>query len=287
LSAALAWAYVTYGNTPTAAWLLYGVQPVIIAIVLKALWGLGRTALKGPLSATIGVAALALYFLQVNVIALMLAGGVVMLLAAMLPRLKSGWGPMALLPPLTGLSLLPLTEAVPFSLGQLFWVFFKVGATLYGSGYVLLAYLQADLVQKLGWLTEQQLIDALAIGQVTPGPLFTTATFIGYMLGGVPGALVATAAIFLPSFVFVLLSNPIIPRLRRWPWTGHMLDGINAASLGLMAAVTWQLGQAALVDGLTVALALLAAGLLLRFNLNSTWLIAGGAAIGLAAGWWG
>jgi chromate transporter len=146
---------------------------------------------------------------------------------------------------------------------------------------VLLAFLQADFVDHYGWLTQQQLLDAIAIGQITPGPVFTTATFIGYLLGDLPGALVATLGIFLPSFVFVALSNPLIPRMRASPWFGALLDGVNAAALGLMAAVTWQLGQAALVDPLAVVLALAAALLLLRWRVNSTWLIAAGAVTGL------
>jgi len=171
---------------------------------------------------------------------------------------------------------------VTFSLGTLFLTFLKIGAVWYGSGYVLLAFLRNDFVERLGWLTSQQLLDAVAIGQVTPGPLFTTATFIGYVTGGLPGALLATVGIFLPSFVFVLATNPFIPRLRRSPWLSGLLDGVNVAALGLMAAVTLELGQDALRDGVTVALAASAAVLLVRFKINSTWLILGGGLIGLA-----
>jgi chromate transporter len=163
----------------------------------------------------------------------------------------------------------------------MFLIFLKIGAVLYGSGYVLLAFLRADLVTRLGWLTDRQLLDAISIGQVTPGPVFTTATFIGYVLGGGPGALLATLGIFLPSFLFVALSNPLIPRLRSSPWASGLLDGVNAASLGLMAAVTWQLGRASLVDPLTVGLALVSLGLLWRFRIPSTWLVLGGAVVGL------
>ncbi len=168
----------------------------------------------------------------------------------------------------------------------MFWTFLKIGSVLYGSGYVLLAFLRADFVTRLGWLTDRQLIDAIAIGQVTPGPVFTTATFIGYVLGGPASALLATLGIFLPSFVFVALSNPLIPRLRNSLWASSLLDGVNVASLGLMAAVTWQLGRAALVDPFTIALALTSAFLLFRFNLNSTWLVLGGAAAGIASALW-
>ena len=171
--------------------------------------------------------------------------------------------------------------AAPFSLPLLFLTFLKIGAVLYGGGYVLLAFLRADLVVRYAWLSDQQLLDAVAIGQVTPGPLFTTATFIGFVLAGVPGALLATLGIFLPSFVFVAVSSPLIPRLRSSPWAGSFLDGVNAAALGLMAAVTWQLGRASIVDPLSGVIALAALGLLLRFKINSTWLILGGALIGL------
>jgi len=280
----LAWAYVRYGAAPAATWLLYGVEPVIIAVVLQALWGLGRKALKGPLLAVVGLVALALYLAGFNVIALLAGGG----LAVMLVQNRSRWRGIAALAvtPAATAGLAGLAPA-PFSLGQLFWVFLKVGALLYGSGYVLLAFLRADLVIRLGWLTDQQLLDAIAIGQVTPGPVFTTATFIGYVLGGLPGALLATLGIFLPSFIFVALSNPIIPHLRSSPWASGLLDGVNAAALGLMAAVTWQLGRSSLIDPWTIGLASLAAVLLFRYKVNSTWLVFGGAGLGLAINWLG
>jgi chromate transporter len=189
-----------------------------------------------------------------------------------------------------GTLLLPLGAAgilsqvsVPFSLPLLFLTFLKIGAVLYGSGYVLLAFLRADFVVRYGWLTDQQLIDAISIGQVTPGPVFTTATFIGYILGGVPGALLATLGIFLPAFIFVAISNPLIPRVRHSAWFSGLLDGVIVASLGLMAAVTWQLGRASLTDPLTISIALISLVLLIRFKVNSTWLIVGGALIGLVS----
>jgi chromate transporter len=167
------------------------------------------------------------------------------------------------------------------TLPGLFWIFVKIGSVLFGSGYVLLAFLRADLVERLGWLTEAQLIDAIAVGQVTPGPVFTTATFIGYLLAGASGALVATAGIFLPAFIFVALSGPLVPRLRASPLAGAFLDGVNVASVALMTVVTIQLGHAALIDIPTAVLAVVSAALLVRFKLNATWLIVGGA----AAGW--
>ncbi len=173
------------------------------------------------------------------------------------------------------------SASAPVSLWALTGFFLKVGSVLFGSGYVLLAFLRGDLVQRWGWLTDQQLMDAIAVGQFTPGPVFTTATFIGYVVAGVPGALLATLGIFLPSFVFVAASSPLIPRLRRSAWAGRFLDGVNVASLGLMATVTWQLGRAALVDWITVGTALVATILIFRLRLNSAWLVLGGALIGL------
>jgi chromate transporter len=165
----------------------------------------------------------------------------------------------------------------------LFLFFLKVGSVLYGSGYVLLAFLQRDLVERFGWLTEARLLEAIAIGQITPGPVFTTATFIGYLLGGTPGAVVATAGIFLPAFFFVAVSGPLVPAIRRSAIAGAALDGVNAASLALMAAVTLELAKAAVVDWITVLLAAGAAILLLRYKLNSLWLVVGGAGAGLLA----
>jgi chromate transporter len=154
---------------------------------------------------------------------------------------------------------------------------------LFGSGYVLLAFLRADLVERLRWLTESQLLDAIAVGQFTPGPVFTTATFIGYVLGGPGGAVTATVGIFLPAFVFVALSGPFVPRMRRSRTAGAVLDGVNVASLALMAAVTLNLAHAAIVDLQTAVLALVAAVLLLRFRINSAWLVLGGGVVGVAA----
>lgn len=169
----------------------------------------------------------------------------------------------------------------PVRLWALTGLFLKVGSVLYGSGYVLLAFLRADLIQRWGWLTDQQLMDAIAAGQFTPGPVFTTATFIGYIVAGVPGALLATLGIFLPSFVFVAASSPLIPRIRRSAWAGDFLDGVNVASLGLMATVTWQLGRAALDDWITVGLGLVATVPVFRLRVNSAWLVLGGAVVGL------
>lgn len=275
----LAWAYVRFGALPQAEWLLYGIKPVVIAIIVQALGSLGRKAIKGPVTAVVAGVVVILYFAGVNEIALLFAGGAATMLIANYRRL-AGRQIGAFLVPLAGMGLLS-QAATPFSLPLLFLTFLKIGSVLYGSGYVLLAFLRADFVVRLGWLTDQQLLDAIAIGQVTPGPVFTTATFIGFLVGGTPGALLATLGIFLPSFVFVAISNPLIPRIRSSAWVGSLLDGVNVASLGLMAAVAWQLGRASLTDPLAILIALASLVLLIRFKVNSTWLIAGGALAGL------
>jgi chromate transporter len=287
----IAWGYVRFGSLPAAESLLYGVKPVIIAIVLQALWGLGRSILKTWLLAAVALAAIGASAAGGPELAILFASGAAVALGRFLGRRihrDGGSSPLSaalLLGPPTvwpSLAAAATGAAAPFSLQGLFLFFLKVGSVLFGSGYVLLAFLRADLVTRWGWLTEAQLLDAVAVGQVTPGPVFTTATFIGYVLGGGPGAVLATVGIFLPAFFFVAVSGPLIPRLRRSPVAGAFLDGLNAASLALMAVVTWQLGRSALVDGWTLALAALSAGLLLRYRLNSAWLVLGGAAVGLS-----
>lgn len=272
----LAWAYIEYGSTPQAGWLLYGIKPVVIAIILQALWQLGRKAIKEPLLAVIGLGVLAAYFASLNEIALLFGGGAIYLLLKNI-RWGKKYGLFAILTP-----LIHIQAAAPavFSYTTLFLSFFKIGSVMYGSGYVLLAFLKSEFVTRLGWLTQQQLLDAVAIGQFTPGPFFTTATFIGAVLGGTKGAILATLGIFLPSFVFVALSNRVFARLQKYPATRIVLDGVNAAALGLMAAVAWQLGIASLVDPVTFGIMLVSGFLLLRYKINSTWLIFGGALAG-------
>ncbi|QRK08732.1 chromate efflux transporter [Archangium violaceum] len=286
---AIGWVYTRFGQLPQVANLLYGVKPVIIAVVLQAIWGLTRGAAKTKLLAGVGVACAALGFLGVNeLLLLVLAGGFVTLCRLVARRRESGGvapSVKALLPGLPLGGVMAATAAPGFNLGGLFLFFLKVGSILYGSGYVLLAFLRADLVERWGWLTEAQLLDAVAVGQVTPGPVFTTATFIGYVLGGPSGAVVATVGIFLPAFFFVAVSGPLVPRMRRSWVAGAFLDGVNVASLALMATVTWQLGRAALVDVWTVGLALASAVLLIRYRVNSAWLVLGGAAVGLLRLW--
>lgn len=274
-----AWAYVEFGSLPQIGAILYGVKPVIIAIIAQALWDLGRRALKTRLLAGCGLAALGLYFAGINEIALLFLAGLAVMLLQNYRQMRAA--PQALLP-LSGLGL-PALLAQPFGLATLFWTFFKIGSVLYGSGYVLLAFMHTDFVLRLGWLTDQQLLDAIAVGQVTPGPLFTSATFIGYILGGLPGALIATLGIFAPAYIFVIISNPFIPKLRNSPWAASLLDGVNAASMGLMAAVTLTLTAGSLTDWFTILLAVAALAMLIRFKINSTWLVLAGAVLGWLA----
>ncbi|OGU33492.1 MAG: chromate transporter [Gemmatimonadetes bacterium RIFCSPLOWO2_12_FULL_68_9] len=282
---AAAWAYVRYGALPEAAGLLYGIKPVMIAIVVQALWSLGRAAIKTVALAWLGLAAVAASAAGAHELAVLGVAGTIMA-AARVTRADARGARLSLLAGMASLSsggvaAMALTPSVvPFGLFQLFAVFAKAGAVLFGSGYVLLAFLRADLVERLRWLTEAQLLDAIAIGQVTPGPVFTTATFIGYILAGTPGAIVATVGIFLPAFIFVAVSGPVVPRLRQSRVAGAALDGIIVASLALMMTVTWQLARAALVDAVTVALAGVSLLALVTFRVNSAWLICAGGALG-------
>jgi chromate transporter len=270
----LAWAYVSFGATPAGEALLYGVKPVIIAIVAAALLAFGRTALTGPLVTAVAAATVALWLIGINELVLLAAGA--LLVAVARQGAQARWA--------AALVMLPAGGAVAsVNLLTLSGVFLKAGALLYGSGYVLLAFLHGDLVDRLGWLTDAQLLDAVAIGQVTPGPLFTTATFIGYLLGGIPGALVASVAIFLPAFVIVAVIGPIADRIRDRPLTAALLDGVNAAAIGLMAAASIHLGVSALVDPMTAIIAVAAAAALVSGRVPSVLLVAAGGVVGLMA----
>ena len=281
LVTAAAWAYVRFGTLPAAGGILYGVKPVVIAVVVQALWSLGRTALGSRWLLLVAAASLAAVAVGLDELLVLAGAGIVCALRHVWRAEGSAGRLRAFALPLA--SALAGDAAAPGTVGlwALFGVFAKVGAVLFGSGYVLLAFLRADLVDRLHWITERQLLDAVAVGQVTPGPVFTTATFVGYLVARGPGAAVATVGIFLPAFVFVALSGWLLPRLRRSPLAGAVLDGVNVASLALMAGVTAQLARAALVDAATVALALASAALLIRFRINSAWLILGGAVVGL------
>ena len=285
----IAWAYVRYGALPQVAGILAGIAPVVIAIVVSALWQLGRTAVKSSYLAMLGLAALLALLSGVHEMVVLLAAGLASGVAvgavtwrgrfAALLSLVCGWTSWRV-----GVLAATIAGAAgptaAFTLWSLFLVFARIGALLFGSGYVLVAFLRADVVERLGWLTERQLLDAVAVGQVTPGPLFTTATFVGYLVGGVTGAAVATVGIFLPAFVFVALSGRLVPRLRRSRVAGAVLDGVNVASLAMMAAVTWQLGSVTLRAPVPLALAGLSALLLTRYSVNPAWLVAGGATLG-------
>jgi chromate transporter len=291
----VAWAYVRFGQLPGALALLAGVKPVVIVIVVQALWRLARTALKTVWLGVLAVAAVGLVIAGINELVVLLSAAVVAALVTVFRR-RPGDAPATLGTPFlvrhaasgramsATLGTAAATAPMAVSLWPLFGIFLKIGSVLFGSGYVLLAFLRADFVQRLGWLTERQLLDAVAVGQVTPGPVFTTATFIGYVLAGVPGAIVATVGIFLPAFVFVAISGPLVPRLRTSRVAGAALDAVNAASLALMAVVTWQLGRAALVSVPAVAIALVAGALLATQRVNVAWLILGGALAGVALG---
>jgi chromate transporter len=250
---AFAWAYVRFGDTPQAQDLLYGILPVVIAVIINALWSFLRQAITGPFLAIVGLVALTLYFLGVGVVPLLFGGALFVLLMRNVQRWRCREEGRVFVP--LGLLALPATATIG-PLG-IFLTFLKIGAILFGSGYVLLAFLRPEFVGP-GLLTDQQLLDAVAVGQVTPGPVFTTATFIGYVLAGISGAIAATLGIFLPGFIFVALTAPLIPRLRESPTLAAFLDGANVVSLALMAGVTWQLGQYA-IDGLVPALIVLAA----------------------------
>ena len=280
----VAWAYVTYGSLPEVGWVLYGVKPAVIAIIVQAVWSLAGKGIKKPLLIVVGLGVLVLYLFGINEIALLLGGAAIVMLV------QSGWRffrqrTAALLVTPALLLKLPLTglaSAVVFNQATLFLTFLKIGATLFGTGYVLLAFLRSNFVTGLGWLSDAQVIDAIAVaGQITPGPVFNSAAFVGYLLGGWPSALLAALGIFLPSFILVGLLSRFLPAMRKSSLAGSFLDGINAASLGLMTAVAIQLGRVVLVDIFTIVLTLGALFFVFRFKVNSVWLVLGGGALGI------
>ena len=289
LTLACAWAYDQFQTVPQAEALLYGIKPAVIAVILSAVWRLGKTAAKGPFLIGIGFLVMVLVLFGINEIIALLGGGIVGILWQLGSRLGKGkmllgfvWLPSSNLA--LSVTAAPSSSVTLSSLGLFF---LKIGCVLFGSGYVLIAFLQGGLVEQHQWLTQQQLLDAVAIGQFTPGPVLTTATFIGYVLAGPLGALVATLGIFGPSFLFVLATNPLIPRLRQSAVAGAFLDAVNASAIGLMAAVTVELARHTLIDweakqidwgaGL---IALVSAAVLFRYKVNAAWLVLGGAAIG-------
>jgi chromate transporter len=276
----LAWAYVHYGHMPQAQGLLYGTKPVMVAIVVQAIWRLGRLALRGWFLLLAGLGCFAAALAGVAPIALLLtAGGVAALVANRgLIRVR-GAQAFAVLPAAGAGGVTATTGTV--GLLPLVLIFVKLGVVIFGSGYVLLAFMQRDLVDRLHWVTQAQLLDAVTAGQVTPGPVFATATFLGYLLHGYAGAAAATTAIFAPSFLMAGAVGAFAERIRRSKLAASFLDGVNAAAVALMAAVALELGRATLVDGWTWALGLLSVVALVRFRLNATWLIVGGAVVGI------
>lgn len=284
MALAIAMAYVRFATLPQVSSFLVGVKPVITVVVLLALWRLGRTAIKSPLLGVLTLGAVVASALGIHELVVLFGGGFIAALAsrrwgpglaAVLPW--PDWTPMAV-------GTLASSPEVPSTLPAIFLFFLKVGSVLFGSGYVLLAFLRADLVDRWHWLTNAQLLDAIAVGQFTPGPVFCTATFIGYLLGQTPGAILATFGIFLPAFAFVALSAAILPMLRRSAVAGAFLDGLNVSSLALMASVTWALARTAIVDGRTVCVAA-ASALGLALRINSAWLVLGGGVAGYLLAW--
>jgi chromate transporter len=284
----IAWLYVRYGSLPQVSRVLLGVKPVVIAIIAQALWNLGRTAVKSPYLAGIGVLAIAATLLAVNPLLVLFGAGGLTVAQAWKTVRTEGTGPLKLLAGvacvLGGMPWLLGRLAAPrhLNLTSLFLAFLRLGSVVYGSGYVLLAFLRIDLVAQRGWLTSAQLLDAVAVGQVTPGPVFTTATFIGYLLAGGWGAGVATLGTFLPAFVLVAVSGPLIPKLRKSAVVGAFLNGVNVASLALMAVVAVQLAVSVLTAPIPVLIGVVSAIMLLRYRVNSAWLVLGGAVVGVA-----
>ena len=290
--AVLSWAYVRWGSLPAGVALLRGVQPVVLAVLVQALWGLGRTALRTRRLAVLAVLVVLCSIAGVGEVPLVLGAGAAMPLLARPWRDGRAGAHVAWLaaPAASAASLggavaqgeggLAIAGA---GLGTLFLAFLKIGSVLFGSGYVLVAFLRTEFVARLGWLTEAQLLDAIAVGQVTPGPVFTTATFVGWLVAGGAGAAVATVGIFLPAFVFVALTGGLVERLRSSPSARAALDGVNVASLAVMAVASAAIGREALDSWMGVSLFVAAAVLLLHARVNATWLVLGGAAIGLAA----
>jgi chromate transporter len=276
LSMACGWAYVSYGSLPQVSALLYGVKPAVLAIVVQAFWTLVPKAASTPRLRLLLVGALLASLFQLGELWILLGTGLLSLSLAEKP-LGKRLGVVWLAPVVPAY----VAGAAPVTLPSLFWVFLKTGSLLFGSGYVLLAFLRADLVERLGWLSESQLMDAIAVGQITPGPVFTTATFIGYLLSGPSGALVATAGIFLPAFVFVALTAPLVSRLRHSKRASAFLDGVNAASCALILHVSGELARAALIDLPSALVFGASLFLLLRYRPNPTWVVLGGGAIGV------
>jgi chromate transporter len=305
ITAVFAWAYMKFGSLPKIIPFFYGIKPAVLAVILFAIWRLGKTAVKSWRLLAIGLCVTLASLLKMNEVAVLLIGGLIgMIWLRLSAREKIPYGKQAILALVCAVIDLILNKArvsaetvgmmavgfggsIGFSLPKLGLFFLKIGAVLFGSGYVLVAFLEGGLVHDYGWLSQRQLLDAIAIGQFTPGPVLSAATFIGYVISGVPGAVISTVAIFLPSFFFVAALNPIVPRLRQSPWTSAFLDAVNVSSVALMLAVIMKLGQTTLTGWPAWAISMAALGVSFLWKVNATWLILGGAAVGWILSGWG
>ena len=281
----IAWAYVRFGSLPRVEGVFYALKPAVVAIVIQALGKLARTGLRTSSLVVIAALAAVLNVVGVSpVIVLLFAGVLSIATLSMKNRLltvgglpKLAMSPKAMAGAFTAVAFSTVFHS---ALVKLFVSFLKIGSVVFGSGYVLLAFLRSEFVEHLHWLTERQLIDAVAVGQFTPGPVFTTATFIGFIVAGWAGAVVATVGIFLPGFLLVAVSGPLIPKLRKSALASTALDGVVAGSLALMAVVAWQLGKASMVDRMTMLVFVVSLVVLLRFRVNAAWVVAAAAVVG-------
>lgn len=297
ITAVCAWIYVRFGALPAVAPLLYGIKPAVLAIILNALWRLGKKAIKNRQLLVIALGVVPLLLFGLNEVVSLLVGGIFGAIGLRMTAEKKAPPNQTLEMLVAGLNSSAITQTsvalaaqtaakVTPSLWQLGLFFLKIGSVLFGSGYVLIAFLQGEVVEKYGWMTQQELLDAIAIGQFTPGPVLSTSTFIGYVIAGFPGAIVATVAIFVPSFLFVAALNPLIPKLRQSQWASAFLDAINVSAVALMVVVTLQLARTTLFqpfDLVAILIAVLAAIAALRFQLNAAWIVLGGAILGRLA----
>jgi len=277
ITGVLAWFYSTYGDLPVVAPFLEGIKPAVLAIILAAVIKLGKKAIKSTEHIVLAIAVIVICLLGVSEVLAMIGVGILgMLYKLVLNKSKndtksSFFGLLLFGAPSIVLKLTSI---------NVFFTFLKVGALLYGSGMVLFAYLDSELVAK-GWLTQQQLIDAVAVGQFTPGPVLSTATFVGYQLTGLGGAIAATTGIFLPSFLFVLLLNPIIPKMRKSVVFGYFLDAVNVAAVAVIVAVLLTMSKVTLVDWNSILIAILAVIVVFKMKKVSViWVIIGGALLG-------
>ena len=277
-----AWIYQHYGALPAIEGVLYGIKPVVLSILVSAMWGILKPRIKNTTGLIMFVIVFAAYLGGISPMLLLLGGGVLMSLYRMIGRKGSSPGLSLVFPVLSRFLQSIALQMQPFNLPMLFWVFLKAGALMLGSGYVLLAFIHNDLVVRLGWLTDNQIVDAIAVGQVTPGPLATTATFIGFLLGGFQGAFLATAGMFLPSHIIVIILIAFIGKIRGSERFAGFLEGVNFAALGLMVGVTWEISRTALIDPITVIIALVGLIVLLKYKISAAWLVIVGALIGLA-----